>query len=562
MGSGKDKIMESRHKGWWLVCALLGAVAALYGQFLWNPIVFDDLGLFVVDAQGKQPVSAYRFALTELRSLPYATLAWGKALFGLEMLHFRIENLLLHAAVAISLYGFLNKLFETVYGSRSASLLSSRAAAFSAALLFALHPVAVYAAGYLVQRTIVMATLFGLLAMLAYLRGSVERQPLWLWASVPLYYLAVFSKEHAIMLPAALAALTVLLHEDWRARLRRDWKIFLALAAIAGFVIAAKRGVLGSVYEIYAPEMLDADSRLNYPLSVLTQTWLFFKYAGLWLFPNPQWMSVDMREPFAPSLLSSYLLGVIGFAAWGAGALYLLLKRGRAGLLGFAMIFPWLMFLTELSTVRIQENFVLYRSYLWAAGACCVLPLILDWLDRRTAAVIVGVVAVALFPVSMERLSSFGHPLVLWDDAEKLVKDKPHLPGVYRIYYNRGTELLKADEYDLAIKDLTLAIRLHPDWPFSYNNLGSAYGKKGSWRESADAFTQAIEIAKRKNMGFNPKPYYGRAIAYEQMGETGKAMEDYRVTCRAAKIGCERIQEMPRDPGSAAAQKGKAPQQP
>ena len=524
-----------------LLAILLCAISLLYGQFLWNPIVFDDLPFFMLDKPGNQPVDDYRFSPFELRSLPYATLAWGKAAFGLDMLHFRIENLLLHAVVVITLFFFLQRLFDAVYGVRASSLLSSRVLAFCATLLFALHPVAVYAAGYLVQRTIVMATLFGLLAMLAWLYGSVRQKPLWLWASVPFYYLAVFSKEHAIMLPAVLLALTVLLHDDWRAKLRQRWGVFVALAAIAVFVIVAKKGLLGSVYEPYAPEMLDAGSGLNYPLSVLTQAWLFFKYAGLWLFPNPAWMSVDMREPFAQSPWSPYALAFVAFLAWGAGAFWLLMKRGRLGLVGFAMLFPWLMFMTELSTVRIQESFVLYRSYLWAVGACCILPVLLDKLDKRIAAIIVAAIAVALFPISMERLSSFGHPLLLWDDAEKLVKDRPDLPGAYRIYYNRGTELIKVDEYDLAIKDLTLAVTLHPDWPFSYNNLGSAYMKKGEWRAAADTYTKAIEIAKAKKMGVNPKPYYGRAIAYEEMGEIGKARDDYRVTCRLVRKGCEKL---------------------
>ncbi|MDP2144260.1 MAG: tetratricopeptide repeat protein [Gallionella sp.] len=524
-----------------LLIVLLSAIAALYGQFLWNPIVFDDLPFFMINDAGHQPVDDYRYSPFELRSLPYATLAWGKAAFGLDMLHFRIENLLLHAAVTITLFFFLMRLFDAAYGARADSLLSSRSLALFAALLFALHPVAVYAAGYLVQRTILMATLFSLLAMLAYLHGSMRDKTSWLWASVPLYYLAVFSKEHAIMLPAVLLALTVLLHDDWRTRLRQHWGLWLALAAIALFVVAASRGVLGSVYEPLAVEMLDTESNLNYPLSVLTQSWLFFKYAGLWLFPNPAWMSADMREPFAPSLLSSYLLAFVAFLAWGAGAVWLLMKRGRAGLVGLAMLFPWLMFMTELSTVRIQESFVLYRSYLWAVGACCLLPVLLDKLDKKIASVIVAVVALAMFPISMDRLASFGHPLMLWDDAEKLVKDRPDLPGAYRIYYNRGTELIKVDEYDLAIKDLTLAVTLHPDWPFSYNNLGSVYMKKDDWRAAANAFTQAIEIAERKKMGASPRPYYGRAMAYEAMGEIGKAREDYRVTCRLANKGCEKL---------------------
>lgn len=527
-----------------MVMALLIATAALYGQFLWNPIVFDDLPFFMVDGQGNQPVSSYHFSPFELRSLPYATLAWGKAAFGLDLLHFRVENLLLHVAVVVSLFFFLEQLFDVIYsGQRATSSLSYRTLAFFAALLFALHPVATYAVGYLVQRTIVMATLFSLLAMLAYLRGSVRQKPLWLWASVPFYYLAVFSKEHAIMLPVVLVALTQLLHSDWQAKLKQRWAIFLAQGVVALFVIAVKRGIFGSIYEASAPEMLvDIDSALAYPLSLLTQSWLFFKYVGLWLFPNPAWMSVDMREPFAQSLWSPYLLAFIAFLAWGAGAFWLLLRRGQNGLLGLAMLFPWLMFMTELSTVRIQESFVLYRSYLWAAGASCILPLLLAKFNKQIALVIAAIVALAMFPVSMERLSTLSHPLLLWDDAEKLVAGRNNLPGMARIYNNRGLELLKIMRYDDAIKDFGLAIQLAPMMPSAYNNLGATYLEKGEWQTSIVFFDAAVRIMEESGKDWDSRPFLGRARAFERLGDTDNARRNYQISCRLAKKGCEKLQ--------------------
>ncbi|MBU1214918.1 MAG: tetratricopeptide repeat protein [Gammaproteobacteria bacterium] len=524
------------------VLLLLAAVAALYGQFLWNPIVFDDLPFFMVNDIGHQPIDDYHYSLFELRSLPYASLAWGKAMFGLDMLHFRIENLLLHAAVAIALFFFLSRLYATVMRQRAAKHLTAGGLAFAAALLFALHPVAVYAAGYLLQRTILMATLFSLLAMLAWLRGDEQESKPWLWASVLFYYLAVFSKEHAIMLPAMLLALTILLHTDWRSKLRQRWMPILGFVLVGLWVIAAKKGVLGTAYEVYAPDMLvESGSDLNYPLSVLTQSWLFFKYAALWLFPNPNWMSVDMREPFASSLWSGYLAAFAAFLTWGVLAGWLLFKRGSMGLLGFAMLFPWMMFLPEFSTIRIQESFVLYRSYLWAVGACALLPLLLDLLDKRMAAIVVGAIALAMFPISMDRLASFSHPLILWDDAARLVKDNTDRPGVYRIYYNLGSELIKVDEYDAAIEALELSVKLHPDWPFSYNNLGSAYAQKGKWPEAATAFGKAISIAETQKLGINPRPYFGRAMSYEQMGRHDLARRDYELTCRLANKGCDKL---------------------
>jgi len=535
-----------------LVVLLVAAVSALYGQFLWNPLIFDDLLPFMTDNVGNQLVSSYHFSLIELHSLPMVTLAWTKAWFGLDLINFRVGNLLLHAMVVLALFFFLDKLFASMKIVLNKNEIAPRNTAFFAALLFALHPVSTYAAGYLIQRTIVMATLFCLLSMLAYVHGSTRKKPLWLWMSVPFYYLAVFCKEHAVMLPAVLLALTILLHDDWQAKLKQRWAVFAALAAIAVYVISLK-SIVGSVYELNAPELLQAnasgttggtDVALSYPLSIITQSWLFFKYALLWIFPNPNWMSIDMREPFARSFFSPYLLATSGFAAWGIAACWLLLKRGRLGLVGFAMLFPWLMFFTEFSTVRIQEVFVLYRSYLWATGAFCLLPVVFSRFDGRTATFILSAIAVAMMPISMERLETLSSPLYLWSDAEKLVHGRPDLPGAYRIYYNLGTELVKIDNPDQGIADLKLSIALSKDFAEGYGNLGGAYMKKGDWQNAVTSFSKAIEISRQRGKSIS-KQIYGRATAYEKMGDLLKAQADYKESCRLSNKGCTKTNLVP-----------------
>ena len=529
------------NRSWVYILLLLSATALLYGQFLWNPIVFDDMPFFMVDKAGNQPVSAYHFAWFELRSLPYATLAWGKAAFGLDMLHFRIENMLLHAAVALALFFFLARLFDAILGDRDVSLPNSQAMAFCAALLFALHPAAVYGAGYLVQRSIVMATMFSLLSMLAYVHGSVRQRPLWLWLSVPLYYLAVYSKEHAIMLPAVLLALTVLLHQDGLAQIKKRWKIFAVLALIGLSVLLVRKGLFGSVYEINAPEMLEKidGGAHSYLLSILTQSFLFFKYLLLWLLPNTAWMSVDMREPFAGGLLSPYWFALLGFVVYGGLALKLLLKRGQAGLFGFALLFPWLFFMTEFSTVRIQESFVLYRSYLWMPGFLAIVPLLFMNMKVKPAFTILGLVSVLMFPLAWDRLSTFSHPLLLWDDAAKLVEGKPYLPGMERIYHNRGLQLSKTKLKQEAIADYTTAIRMKPNYSYVYNDRGAVYLELQRYDEAMRDFDTVIAL----NPTY-PNAYQGRAIVYEARGNQQKALENYRKSCELGQRGCEKLIEL------------------
>ena len=344
------------------------------------------------------------------------------------------------------------------------------------------------------------------------------------------------------MLPSVMLALTVLVRQDWPVRLKQAWYIFAAYAVIALLALFARKGILGGIYEINAPEMLQGINLEDaYLFSVLTQSWLFFKYWALWIFPNPEWMSVDMREPFAKSFFSPYLLIFAGFLLYGFLAVRLLLKRGMLGLLGFALLFPWLMFMTELSTVRIQESFVLYRSYLWAAGAFALLPWIFWKITARGAMLMLAIIAVFLFPISMERLSTFSHQILLWDDAEKLVRDKQDLPGVFRIYYNRGTMYLNINQYDNAINDLRRSIELYPTQPSAYSNLGFAYFKKGELENAERLFTIAIVLNESSNDPPAPRYYYGRAAVYEANGNWVAAGNDYKTSCKLAGKGCEKI---------------------
>lgn len=524
----------------WLV-----AIAALYRQFLHNPIVFDDLYFFMLDNDGHSAIEKFANpSMLDLRALPYATLAWSAQQFGFGLPPFRIGNLLLHWFVVIALAMFVLRLYRTVLppgqGDENTGMVTAVLAVVS---LFALHPVAVYAVGYLVQRTIVMATLFSVLALWAYLQGSDKNSKVWLWASVALYFLATHSKEHVVMLPAVMLAMTVLVHEDWRKQLRRHWPVFAGFALVALLTIAQARGVIGHAYELNAEEMLEGalpEHALFY--SILTQSWLFFKYGFLWLLPNPSWMSVDMREPFAHGFFSAYGAALIAYLLYGVVAIRLLFKRGKVGLIGFALLFPWLMFATEFSSVRIQEIFVLYRSYIWALGGVILLPLLLMQLNARLTILVSVLIAATFFMISMERLASFSHPIVLWSDAEKLVRDRQSLPGVGRIYYNLGTELLKVNQLDGALSVLQIATRLSPKLSAAFGNLGIAYTRKGQNELAIQALSRAIVLDQEQKVPPDFKYYYSRAEAYEATGLWREAAVDYKVSCLlTGKMGCDKV---------------------
>lgn len=518
---------------------LLVATAVVYGSFLWNPLVFDDI-YFFWGGSGNLESFVSSFRPLQIRWLPYASIAWTGKQMGLEVFNFRVEALFLHGAVGVALFYFLEQLYTLALGAEyeKKGVMPLYWTAFFSALIFVWHPVAVYAAGYLIQRTIVMATLFGLLSMSAYMQGITTNSWRWFGASVMLYLLAVLCKEHVIMLPALMLALTVLLAGTITTPRKSLYGVFAAYFSIALFVVGQKMGLFGKVYEVAAPEML---GRLNVAnplsMSVLTQCGLFFKYLGLWLLPNPAWMSVDMREPFATSLFSLYSLALLAYLAYGATAVCLLVRRGKKGLLGLALLFPWLLFCTEFTTVRIQESFVLYRSYLWMPGIFVGMPLLTERFKFRSAVVVLLLVAIILAIFSVNRLTTFSHPLLLWDDAESLVQHKQDLPGVGRIYNNRGNELTKAKLYREAIADYTVAIQLNPNNTYYHLGMGSALFGVDDYAMAIVEFSRSIELDSN-----NGRAYYSRGLSYEKSGLLQLARNDFKASCQLGwESGCKKL---------------------
>jgi len=353
-----------------------------------------------------------------------------------------------------------------------------------------------------------------------------------------LYIAAVLSKEHSVLAPGVAAALTLLVRKPSAALLKQiaPYATFLALVALVLAYAAKSKGILGTIYEPSAKGILDLslkkqglDSLPNiYLLSILTQGELYFKYLWLWLIPNPGWMSVDMREPFALSLFSwPQTAGFLAFLIYPVVAVWLLLKQGRAGLLGLAMIYPWILFLTEFSTVRIQEPFVLYRSYLWMPGLMLGLPTVLGSLAPGRVSMVYGAICVLLVPLTLNRLDTFSSSLRLWDDAEKLVRNHPDRFGVERIYYNRGTELGQLKRYKEAISDFDKAISIDPYIDLAYGNRATAYLYLGNYTAALNDYNRAIILDPEK-----ADNYYNRSLAERALGNYGAAQDDYNKSCR------------------------------
>jgi tetratricopeptide (TPR) repeat protein len=511
---------------------LASCAALLYGNFLSNPLVFDDMYFFLAGEPEKFVAAGPQFSL---RWWVYYSLGLTFVHLGPELIWFRLGNLLLHIAAALALYAFIRRMLVDLGGCRPGKLSPTWAALLSA-LLFVLHPVAVFGAGYLIERTIVVATLFAILTWLSFWKG-LQGSRGWLWVSVAFYLLAVFSKEHAIMAPAVCAALAVLHRRSGIPsfiRIKELAGVFGAYGLIALQVLLMAKGYIGSTYELNAPEMLAAMPEVPkdqaYLLSVLTQAGLFFKYLLLWALPNGLWMSADMREPFVMSWATPLpWVMLAAFLAYPVAAARLLWRGGERGMIGLALLAPWLLFATELSTVRLQEIFVLYRSYLWAPPLFLMLALAIGRLTKNGAIMLGALLSVAFFALSFDQLTNFSHPYLLWNDAARLAEPKAGQPGVTgleRIYHNRGLALHRAGFATKAVEDYDRALAIEPDNGFVHNDRGAARFDLKDFQGALEDFDQAIRL----NPGYI-RPYAGRARTLKFMGRHFEATEAFRIAC-------------------------------
>jgi len=532
--------------------ALFLPSALLYTQFLGNPLVFDDTAFF-----SGEEFSVYLHRISfNLRWLPLATFVWTRELFGDAMIWLRLGNLLLHFMTAATLFFFLRRLFELVMPADNRAL-SPFWLAFFGALIFSLHPASVYAVGYLIQRTTLMATLFSLLTWRLFLEGVVREQRGWLYASAFMYFLAVLSKEHAIMVPAVSVMLLVLVSQYPMDRVKLVAPAFVLYTLVAVFAVYQRHSahVLGQAYEPIASELIsrlgaDFDVRLIYPLSILTQSFTFFKYVWLWLVPTPALMSIDSCQTFAVHFWSwPETVGLVGFVMYFYLALRLLLQRGLNGLLGFALLSPMVLFFTELATVRIQEIFVLYRSYLWMVGLFAGLPFVCQKLTAKQTVIALTLVALFMMPLTWFRLSTFSHPLLLWDDAAHRITDDKSCPSMDRILNNRGRELTKLARYPEAIADFTRSLKVDQwqDKPkvselaSNYYNRGFAYLKNQQFQLALNDFNTIVGPLPKSWSDF----YFYKAQAFEGLHELTSARQFYEQACsNGVTEGCAKQKEL------------------
>ena len=230
-----------------IACALAALTVAVYLPVLGLGFVWDDyhyLHYNPLFAAGPSLEGATR-ALYSFHSANWHPVTWlshmaDLALFGLEPMGHHLVNLLLHAANTALLFALLSGLTGCVW----------RAAAVAA--LFAVHPLRVESVAWVAERKDLLAALFSLCALLAYLRFVRTARRRHFAAAATLLALALAAKPMAVTVPILMLVL------DWWPLHRlmgtsawlplvREKLPFVALAATSAAVTLAAQSSAGAM---------------------------------------------------------------------------------------------------------------------------------------------------------------------------------------------------------------------------------------------------------------------------------------------------------------------------
>lgn len=451
------------------------AVAFLCWLALPGTFVFDDHSLFHDPAVAAPDAWRHWFRLEQTRPLTYFSFWLDYYLWGAAAAGFRFTNLLIHLATAALLYLSVRRLFDAP-------------AALTAALLFALHPLAHEPLLYVFARSGSLAALFCLLA-------------LWLWlkdrpgAAAAAFAASLLAKEEWVAFPF------VLLLIDFARERKPRWPWIAGMTALS---IAAGLRV------IYATKAI-AGAGSGFGQS--TTPWKYFLLQGqaipgyLWRIFIPIHMPIDPARPsgaLEPALVFWIVLAVAAVAgSW---------FWAKAAQPGF-WFFPALLLLLPSSSLLPAADAVAYRRmYLPLAFAAIAAALLL----RNRPRVALGLCCVLAVFASARR-STWQSEAALWAEAVE------QAPGKVRPLI----QLARVSPPQAALGYLDRAREIAPNDPEVASEKGRVWLESGNAAQALSEFGRALALAPGQ-----ARHLQNRGAALLALGQSDAARADFEQALR------------------------------
>lgn len=448
-----------------------GEIPLLFTKSMWN------IGLQEHDYQ-----SYYRPIVAVLFVLNYK-------IWGLNPLGFHLANILLHLIIAIVLYRIGLLLFN-----------NDTFIALMGASIFAVHPVNNEPVGRAASGEVI----FGFFIILSvYLFLKEKRVFSWI-----AFFLALMSKETAVMLPFAL--MVYAMHEKGFKRGAASAIPYMALTVI--YLIIRSR-VVDNVFGIREHNTI--------VVHILTMAAATLDYIRLLIIPYPlspfyyERLHASIFEPKAA--LAAILLLSVSF---------LIFKLRKDKEMLFLLLFPFVMLFPVIFMVN---NFAIGRDHMYIAERFLYVPAMMFslFLSASASKMLKHGLREYLYPGWVFIITVFTiiaiYSNMIWKDDETLNKKIiEKSPEAIAAHNNLGVFYYSRKRMDEAIKEYKTALKIAPDYAAAYYNLGLAYAYNGRLSEAIQEYRTVLRL-KPDNAGM----HYNLGLVYADNGQLDEAAQEY-----------------------------------
>lgn len=525
----------------WILLAVLAITFLVFSGSLTNDFVNwdDDVNIlentnlegFTAENVGRIFHPKHGRVIGNYNPLPIFTFAVENAIFGLEDASpYHINNLILH---------LLCVFFVFLFGKRMGL---SPLASGLLALLFGIHPMRVESVAWVTERKDVLFGVFYLGAMLTYIRFLTEKHKKYLWWTVGLFVLSLFSKIQAVSLPLTLLAI-----DYW---FKRDLNFKLIIEKTPFWVGSLAFGLMG-VFFLSEDGSLDDLTNFSFFERLLVGAYSYCVYLIKWIFPY----RMSPMYPYPAGLTTPFYTAPLLVAGF-VGLFFIAFKKNwRAVVFGIAFFTFNIMFLLQILAAGqgyIADRFT-YMAYL---GLFFVAAYGFDYLLKNKVQMkmaVIGVTAAIMLGyafMSFQQVKVWENGKTLWTHVNKyydyVTTPWINLGHYYRdrkevnqaithytkaieingkkgqIYNSRGKLYLENGKPELALADFTKGVGASPKIAEIHINQGAAYGTLGNYNASLSSLTKGLALDPENKNG-----YSNRAMLYTLLDDHVKAIQDH-----------------------------------
>ena len=505
--------MLNKRKEWFLVGFILLVTFVCFSPSLKSDFVnWDDTDNIITNPNVAhltvQNIS-HMFTGTVAGSYtPLTTLTFAveTSIFGMKPGAFHLDNILLHLLCTLLVYLFIRRIGASIF------------IAFTAAILFGIHPMRVESVSWITERKDVLYGLFFLMSLILYVSFHKTRKPVYYFLALLAFVFSLLAKIQAVTLPLVLILIDYFFEGEFRPK--------QLVNKIPFFLLSLATGVTGMLLLSHHGS-LEANAVVPFFQRIFIGTYTLCVYIikSYWpyelsaIYPNPE----NITLIFYASVL------MVG------GVAYLVYKYARKTK---EVVFGSLFFLFNvmfmLQIVGAGQAFLADRfTYLAYIGLFFILGWALEYLYKskwKAYLIIAGAIYLAaLGAVTWSRTQ-------VWKNSETLFSDViKKYPSYGKAYTNLGYFYSDQDQFEKAIAVYSKAIEMNPAGYVNYSNRSEALFHQGKTEKALDDLNMALKIKPDYSTGLsNRGAYWGSLKKFDlALADLDKAIAADPTTLKA-----------------------------